>query len=276
MTTTLDPSDLGAFLKDRRARLDPTSFGLPAVRRRTPGLRREEVAQRAEVSAVWYTWLEQGRGGAPSTDVLQRLSDALVLTPAEREHLFLLAQGRPPEVRWREPEGVSPRVQRLLDALETSPAVAKTPIGDIVAWNRAAVRVLFDFAALAPRERNIMRLMFLDTAFRASMPEWDRDARGAVAAFRLLVSRTGGSAAVTALVEELSAGSPDFARLWRENDVGPLAGGEKTLDHPAVGRLHLEYTSLAVDSRPDLSLIVYTPAGPVDAERVRTLLQRDG
>src|SRR6201996_5170732 len=108
---------LGSYLKDRRAKLDPASFGLPLTRRRTPGLRREEVAQCANVSAPWYTWLEQGRGGAPSADVLDRISRALMLTTIEREHLFLLGLGRTPEVRYQKSDGVTPRLQRVLDAL---------------------------------------------------------------------------------------------------------------------------------------------------------------
>src|SRR6201988_3677133 len=109
-----DENLLGGFLRDRRTKLDPTAFGIPMKRRRTPGLRREEVAQRANVSATWYTWLEQGRGGAPSADVLNRISRALLLTDVEREHLFLLALGRPPETRYKSVEGITPRLQRLL------------------------------------------------------------------------------------------------------------------------------------------------------------------
>src|SRR5580700_8006294 len=131
---------LGVYLKDRRARLDPAAFGLPQTRRRTPGLRREEVAQRAHVSATWYTWLEQGRGGAPSASVLERIANALLLTDVEREHLFLLAMGRPPEVRYQVTEGISPRLQRVLDSLELSPAYVKTSTWDIIAWNHAASR----------------------------------------------------------------------------------------------------------------------------------------
>src|ERR1700686_5612924 len=116
-----DANSLGTYLKDRRAKLDPTAFGLPLKRRRTPGLRREEVAQRANVSATWYTWLEQGRGGAPSADVLDRIARALMLTDVEREHLFLLGLGRPPEVRYRPSEGVTPRLQRVLDGLDPTP-----------------------------------------------------------------------------------------------------------------------------------------------------------
>src|SRR5208282_444281 len=101
---------LGGYLKDRREKLDPASFGLPAERRRTPGLRREEVAQRANISPTWYTWLEQGRGGAPSSAVLERIARALMLTDVEREHLFLLGLGHPPEVRYQKNEGVTPRL----------------------------------------------------------------------------------------------------------------------------------------------------------------------
>src|SRR5262250_3055978 len=152
---------LGSYLKDRRTRLDPAAFGFSLTRRRTPGLRREEVAQRANVSATWYTWLEQGRGGAPSADVLDRISRALMLTDVEREHLFLLGLGRSPEVRYQATEGVTPRLQRVLDSLELSPAYVKTSTWDIVAWNRAASTVLADYAALTADERNGLRLVFL-------------------------------------------------------------------------------------------------------------------
>ena len=143
---------LGTYLKDRRAKLDPAAFGFSATRRRTPGLRREEVAQRANVSATCYTWLEQGRGGAPSADVLDRIARALMLTDVEREHLFLLGLGRPPEVRYQATEGVTPRLQRVLDALELSPALVKTATWDVVAWNRAAAAVLTDYGSSRPSD----------------------------------------------------------------------------------------------------------------------------
>src|SRR6201991_2810597 len=151
---------LGTYLKDRRTKLDATAFGFGVSRRRTPGLRREEVAQRADISPTWYTWLEQGRGGAPSADVLDRIAGALMLTDIEREHLFLLGLGRPPEVRYKASEGVTPRLQRLLDAFEASPAFIKAATWDVVAWNRAAAAVLTDYGALPPDRRNILRLIF--------------------------------------------------------------------------------------------------------------------
>ena len=140
---------LGTYLNDRRAKLDPASFGFSLARRRTPGLRREEVAQRANVSATWYTWLEQGRGGAPSSDVLDRISRAMMLTDAEREHLFLLGLGRPPEVRYHAPEGITPRLQRVLDVLEISPAFMRTATWDVVAWNSAAGPLAMEYSAFA-------------------------------------------------------------------------------------------------------------------------------
>src|SRR5438270_2712372 len=148
---------LGSYLRDRRTRLDPAALGFSVGRRRTPGLRREEVAQRANISPTWYTWLEQGRGGAPSADVLNRISRALMLTDVEREHLFLLGLGRPPEVRYQATDGVTPRLQRVLDALTVSPAYVKNSTWDIVAWNRAAAVVLADYAAMAPEQRNSLR-----------------------------------------------------------------------------------------------------------------------
>ena len=165
-------NDFGTYLKDRRAKLDPAALGFPLTRRRTPGLRREEVAQRANVSATWYTWLEQGRGGAPSPDVLGRIARALMLTDVEREHLFLLALGRPPEVHYQIADGVTPRLQRVLDSLELSPAYVKTSTWDIVAWNRAATAVLCDYAALAPAQRNGLRLVFCNPRVRSAMPNW--------------------------------------------------------------------------------------------------------
>src|SRR5579885_480295 len=126
---------LGEYLRDRRTKLDPAALGFSLKRRRTPGLRREEVAQRANVSATWYTWLEQGRGGAPSADVLDRIARALMLTDVEREHLFLIGLGRPPEGRYRKDEAVTPRLRRVLEALDPCPALIRTAIWDVVAWN---------------------------------------------------------------------------------------------------------------------------------------------
>src|SRR5579863_10446789 len=159
-------SPLGTYLRDRRTKLDPAALGFSPDRRRTRGLRREEVAQRANISPTWYTWLEQGRGGAPSAEVLDRIARALMLTDVEREHLFLLGLGRPPDVRYRKDEVVTPRLQRVLDALEPSAALIRTATWDVVAWNRAATVMLTDYGSLPPGQRNILRFIFLDPRVR--------------------------------------------------------------------------------------------------------------
>ena len=263
---------LGSYLKDRRTKLDPAAFGLTLKRRRTPGLRREEVAQRANVSATWYTWLEQGRGGAPSASVLERIARALMLTDVEREHLFLIALGRPPEVRYQAVEGVTPRLQRVLDSLELSPAIVKTSTWDVVAWNRAATVVLTDYGARAPEQRNILRLMFCDPRVRAAQPDWESVARFVVAAFRADAARAGAAANVQGLVDELSRVSPEFEAMWRDNDVRSYGEGSKSLRHPTAGLIALEYSSFAVDGRPDLGMVIFTPATPADAARISSLL----
>jgi transcriptional regulator with XRE-family HTH domain len=264
---------LGTYLKDRRAKLDPAAFGLAPERRRTPGLRREEVAQRANISPTWYTWLEQGRGGAASADVLDRISRALMLTDVEREHLFLLGLGRPPEARYRKNDGVTPRLQRVLDALDPSPAVIRTAIWDVVAWNRAATVMLIDYGSLAPDQRNILRFIFLDPRARGAQYDWESVARFALGAFRVDAARAGAAAEVESLVEDLCRLSPEFRAMWRENDVrGGHSEAVKHIKHPVLGPLAFEYSAFAVDGRPDLSMVVYNPATPEDAERIKSLL----
>lgn len=262
---------LAAFLKDRRTRLDPTAFGFGG-RRRTPGLRREEVAQRANISPTWYTWLEQGRGGAPSADVLNRIASGLMLTEPEREHLFMLGLGRPPEVRYKPVDGVSPRLQRLLDKLESSPAIVRTPTWQVVAWNQAAAVVLTDYGTLPEEQRNILRLIFRNPAIRARQDGWEDVARIVVAAFRADAARAGAVSEVADLVAELRLASPEFEALWLENDVKVHGDGLKRLHHPLLGTFEMEYSAFSVEGRPDLSLLVYNPVDPEIADRVRDLV----
>jgi transcriptional regulator with XRE-family HTH domain len=238
-----------------------------------PGLRREEVAQRANVSATWYTWLEQGRGGAPSADVLDRIARAMMLTDVEREHLLLLGLGRPPEVRYRAPEGITPRLQRLLDTLDHSPAFIRTATWDVVAWNKAAAAVLTDYGALPDGQRNVLRMMFRDTRVRAAQSNWQSVARYVVASFRADVARAGAARNVQSLVDELCATSPEFAAMWRDNDVQGHGDGVKVLHHPIAGKLSMEFSGFAVDGRPDLTMVIYNPATPADADKIRALLK---
>jgi transcriptional regulator with XRE-family HTH domain len=263
---------LGDFLRARRTKLDPAAFGFTG-RRRTPGLRREEVAQRANISPTWYTWLEQGRGGAPSADVLERIASALMLTNAEREHLFLLGLGRPPEVRYTAVDGVSPRLQRLLDSFDANPAIIKTATWDIVAWNRAAAVVLTDYGALPPGQRNILHFLFRNPAVRATQHDWEGLARFVVGAFRADVARAGMVSEAGELVRELSQVSPEFDALWRSNDVPTLRDKDaiKRLQHPRLGPIELEYSGFAVDGRPELSMIVYTALDDRVAKQIRAL-----
>jgi transcriptional regulator with XRE-family HTH domain len=268
---------LGTYLKDRRAKLDPAAFGFPSERRRTPGLRREEVAQRANISATWYTWLEQGRGGAPSADVLDRIARALMLTDVEREHLFLLGLGRPPEVHYQKNEGVTPRLQRVLEALHPCPALIRTAIWDVVAWNRAATVMLTDYGSLLPEERNILRYFFLDPRSRAAQYDWESVARFVLGAFRVDAARAGAAEEVGPLVEELCRLSPEFKAMWRDNDVrGHHGEAVKNIRHPVIGPLAFEYSAFAVDGRPDLMMVVYNPATPEDAEKICALLPANG
>ena len=265
-------SSLAAYLKNRRTKLDPASFGVSGGRRRTPGLRREEVALRANISATWYTWLEQGRGGSPSADVLDRIARALTLTEVEREHLFLLGLGRPPEVHYRGSDAITPRLQRLLDTLAYSPAIVRTATWDVVAWNRAASAVLTDYGALPPDQRNILRMIFCDPSVRSVQCEWEAVARFVVGAFRIDAARAGAEAEVAPLVDELCRSSPEFASMWRDSDVQTHGDGVKHLRHPRLGVIALEYSAFAVDARPDLSLIVYNPATPADRQMIELLI----
>ncbi len=267
-----DANQLGAYLRNRRTRLDPETFGFPAGRRRTPGLRREEVAQRAQISPTWYAWLEQGRGGAPSADVLDRIAAGLMLTEAEREHLFMLGLGRPPEIRYKPALGVTARLQRVLDALEVSPAIVKTAVWDVVAWNRAAAALLTDYSKLPREQRNILRLMFGNAQIRAAQEDWQSVARFIVGAFRADIARAGAGKEVTRLIEELTRTSPDFETLWRDSDVVAHGEGTKRIHHPEAGLLELEFSAFAVDGRPELGMVVYNPASQATADRIRTLL----
>lgn len=260
MTTQSNNDNLlGAYLASCRARLDPVAQGFPTERRRTPGLRREEVALRANISVAWYTLLEQGRGGRPSASVLARIAHALALSASEREHLFLLALGRPPEVRYRSAPEAGARLQRVLDRLDPAPAVIRSAIWDVLAWNRAATSFLADFAALAPDQRNLLRLIFLDPQSRARHHDWDGAARFVVGAFRADVVRAGATDDAEPLVTELGQLDPQFRRLWNESGISDPPEARKTIRHPVLGALSFEYSAFAVEGRPDLSLVVYNP-----------------
>ena len=260
---------LGGFLRDRRARIAP----MPAMpkRRRTPGLRREEVAARAGVSTIWYTWLEQGRGGAASDDVLERLAMALELDTPGREILFLLAQHRPPPLSPALPVAVPHALQRVLDGMKHSPAVIKTPSWDIVAWNEAAMAVLNNYEKLAPEDRNVLRRLFSGNVF-GERESWETDARFAVAVFRLDLARAGGCPKAEALAAELHESNADFRRFWADNEVRSHWVGTKRMTHPVAGKLSLEMSAFGVEGAAGLSMVVFAPSTPEDEQAIARLM----
>jgi transcriptional regulator with XRE-family HTH domain len=274
MSENISENALGTFLRDRRMRLDPAAFGFQVGRRRTPGLRREEVAQRANISPTWYTWLEQGRGGAPSAHVLDRIARGLMLTEPERDHLHILAFGHPPEQRYQQRESITPRLQHVLDAMPFSPAIIRTATWDVVAWNKAATIVLTDYAKLPKDQRNILRRMFSDERVRAAQDDWRNVARYVVGAFRADAARAGAGAEIRQLVDELSARSPEFKAMWDDNEITSTREGVKRLHHPDLGTIELEFSTFSVEGRSDLNMMVYSPANIEVMEQFRSLIAK--
>ena len=256
---TPDRNDLATFLRQRRARVRPEDVGLPSGRRRrTPGLRREEVAALAGVGVTWYTWFEQGRAIGVSSAFLDRLADALRLSRAERRHLFVLGGHRPPEIG-EPPTGLSPSLQRMLDALVATPAYVKGPRWDILGWNRAAQRAFCDYGALPPGQRNMLYQVFANDTLRGSMADWESDTAMMVAKFRVAYARNAGDPSFAALVEELCAKSTRFAELWNRHDVMECGEGMKRVAIPGVGVVTFEYTALQVDGPIGTHAVVFVP-----------------
>jgi len=256
---TDDRRALSDFVRDRRARTSPDEVGLPpGSRRRTPGLRREEVAQLAGVGVTWYTWFEQGRAIQVSADFLERVCRALRLTQAERQHLYALAQHRPPPHAAPGPLAVSPILQALLDSLP-NPAYIKTARWDIVAWNAANTALFGDYALIPPAERNSLWMIFADPRWRRMIPDWETGARRVLAKFRLDHGRAGGDPAFAQLVEALQAASPEFRRWWPQQDVAERSEGLKRIRHDTLGELEFTHATFLVEGAPDLRMVTYTP-----------------
>ena len=254
--------EFAAFLRARRERLDPRELGLPVTGpRRTPGLRREELALLAGVSVDYYVRLEQGRDLRPSSSVLTALARALQLGPDEREHLFRLGRAESVPRRAPAPQQVRESVLRLLTALEPNAAFVLGRGLDVLAWNRISAALLTDFAAVPAAHRNMVRLVFLHPGVRDVYADWVHVARDSVGYLRSAVGRYPDDAALTALVGELSVKSEEFRTWWSQQDVMQKRGGTKTFAHPLVGRLVLDYDALTLQE-DDQQLIVYTaPAG---------------
>ncbi|HEX6479525.1 MAG TPA: helix-turn-helix domain-containing protein [Ktedonobacteraceae bacterium] len=269
--------ELGDFLRTRRAKLTPEEVGLPrGSRRKTPGLRRAEVAQLVGVSVDWYTWLEQGRSITPSRQVLERLVQTLRLDANERTHLFLLAQQQPPPALLLEPEIVSPALQHFLDQFGTRPAFVSGRRWDILAWNDAGCAVFGDFRRrTAPRERNTIWGIFTNPLARQVVVNWEEDARQLLAQFRSMCGRYPGDPQLTELIHDLQLCSPEFRAWWPDHEVLGGQEGRKMLNHPQVGYLLFERLTFQVFDTPDLKVTVYTPLEEADTPRkVEQLLEQ--
>lgn len=265
---------LATFLRSRRERLAPADAGLVAgPRRRTPGLRREEVAQLSGVSHTWYTWLEQGRDITVSRQVIDSLARALQLPAAERRHLFALAdEPLPADLA---PTPVSPTLQRLVDALDPHPAYLLSPCWDLLAWNAAEAGLIGDPARLPAAERNILWLLFTDPAMRQLLVDWRGEAQRLLAQYRAVAGQHAGDPRFETLTTALSAASDDFRRWWDRHDIAGFQPARKQFDHPRLGRLTLDYVKLAAVDAPDIKLVTYLPTDDDTHRKLHRLSQPD-
>lgn len=265
--------ELGGFLRIRRESVDRAQHGLPPIRGRQTGLRREEVAYLSSISVTWYTWLEQGRDINPSRQVLEAIGSALALSPTDQAYLLSLAgfssggthqnlpaPGEPPE-----------HIQRLLNAFGSSPAFAIDPDWGIVAWNPA-------YAALYPRvqsvpadERNLLWLVFTDPSIKELMPDWDVESRRFVSEYRMQNGARLHEAPVTRLLDRLRTASPEFEGTWDDHRIEGFQTRVRRFRHAVTGEMDLEYHRLSPADFPDLNIVVYTPATARAAEQLGRL-----
>ncbi|MFE9423425.1 helix-turn-helix transcriptional regulator [Kitasatospora sp. NPDC006697] len=264
---------LREFLRSRRARVTPVQAGLPdgGARRRTPGLRREEVAVLAGVGVSWYQWLEQGRDITVSPQVLDSVSRVLRLDEPERRHLYLLAGLNPP-VQTPDPAPVSDGLRRLIDAWMPFPAHVLDPYWNIVAFNDAA-GLLFGYTT----DTNCLVAYFTNPVNRAREADWASGAEAVLAQFRLAAAERPGDHGYQRILAELSEQSPEFGELWARGDVRAPGQLTKVLAHPTAGELHFESTQLKVPARPDLTIVMLNPvAGTGTAEQLEWLTSPEG
>jgi transcriptional regulator with XRE-family HTH domain len=272
----MDKQELGGFLRTRRERLRPEDVGLPSgPRRRTPGLRREEVAVLAHISTEYYVRLEQGRAPRPSGEVLAGIAGALRLTDAESDHLHVLA-GTAPAVTRVHPREVRPSILALLERLPQTAAFVVSATFEVLAWNDLAAALMEDFAGLAPEHRNLARRAFLEPTTPSGTPLYGisdaAEFRHHVAMeLRAGLARYPADPAVTGLIDELRDGSPDFARLWERHDVHAASALTKTFHHPVVGKITVDCDTLKLTDR-DQRLVLYSaPQGSPDADALALL-----
>jgi transcriptional regulator with XRE-family HTH domain len=257
MPKTMINRQLGDFLRERRLRLTPQSLGLPGGgRRRTPGLRREEVAALAGISSDWYVRLEQGRHSPPSQATVDALARVMRLTAVDRAHLIKLAfrQGGQVFRRERVPKVVEAVIHRL-----SSPAYIIGARMDMLCWNQAAVATFRDYSKIPVGERNTLFQMFTNPALREFFPDWRQEARSMLENFRRTYDLWSHAPAFNELVDDLSARSPEFRRWWASHGVGLKASGEKII-HSRLRTIKLSYATFSVLENPDLKLIIYAQA----------------
>ncbi|WP_354488303.1 helix-turn-helix transcriptional regulator [Mesorhizobium robiniae] len=252
--------ELGAFLRSRRERLTPSDTGIQTgLRRRTPGLRREEVAMIAGVGTTWYTWLEQGREVRPSVEVLSALSQALRLDAAEKRHLFILAGRQQPERRVEAPEKVDGPLLHMLQSLMLQPAYVVGRRWDVLAWNPAAAAVFGDYGLLEGDARNIVHMVFTSPHHRRLLVDWEELARAVIASFRAESAKYVGDPDFERLIALMTRSSPEFRTWWPLRDVARELSGVKHVRHPTAGSMAFEHMSFSIDDGSDMKLIVYTP-----------------
>lgn len=263
-------AQLSDFLRTRRARLKPADVGLaPGGRRRTPGLRREEVALLAGVGTSWYTWLEQGRDITVSSSVLDAISTALRLTEPERAHLYSLAGTNPPQAAGAPESAVTPELRQLIDAWSPRPAMLQDRYWNLLAVNDAT-RQAFGYR---DTDLNCLVTFFTNSRYRDMYVHWASAAPGVVAAFRADAARYPDDTEFGRIVHDLSAVSPEFDALWRNHDVGPHLQAIKAVRHPEAGELVFDKTTLAVTDHPGWHLVLYNPRPATGtAERLDHLL----
>jgi len=269
----LRPKDLGAFLRTRREHLDPGRLGLPQLgRRRTPGLRREEVAQLADVSTTWYTWLEQGRDVKPSVRALSAIAEALQCSVAERRHLFELA-GQPEPVTPKPAcQHITATHQLLLDQLDPLPALVQNARFDIIGFNQAlCALVQMDLSTVPDEDRNCIYLSLSDTRWRSSLADWEAVLPRMVGLFRASMTPYMDDPHWQALLDKFRTASPDFAHLWEKYEVECAANQLKTFRHPAIGDFALQQVNWWSAPRDGDRLVVYLPVDAAGEQAIATL-----
>jgi transcriptional regulator with XRE-family HTH domain len=260
--------ELAAFLRSRRERITPEQVGLPQMgRRRTPGLRREEVAQLARVGVTWYTWLEQGRDINASEQVLDAISRTLRLDPHEHQHLFTLA-GAPEPPKEKECRSISPAVHAMLAQLEPFPAVVKNARCDILAYNRAYNWLMGDVDSIPFDDRNTLLQCLTNAEWRKRLPDWETSIPRVVAGFRAAMAEHVAESSWKCLVKRLRQESPVFEQLWNQHDVTSSRIMTKRFLHPDVGLLRFEFAYLYFGRRSEITMATYTPADEETAAKL--------